>query len=304
MLFDLFSKRRKKERGDYPDVYQYEEIPNSFRIQVVHMLQEAFAREGKEFTYEATETIKEINKALCREYGVFKLAGKYDEGFQELANFLLQTEDYEQVLDVIELTFRFIDRSIRQNPYRYNQQIDVDSLIEELNQRFREAGVGYQYESGELMRVDSQFLRAEAVKPALSLLKAKIYHSVNEEFLQAHEHYRHARYEESTTECLKALESLLKTICAKRGWTYDKSDTAKKLISIVLNNGLIPPFMQNQLNVMQTLLESGVPTVRNKLAGHGQGPAIRAMPNYIASYVLHLTATTILLLANADVDLP
>lgn len=304
MLFDLFSKRRKKERGDYPDVYQYEDIPNPFRVQVVHMLKEAFAYEGKEFTYEATETIKAINNALCREYGVFKLAGKYDEGFQELANFLLQTDDYEQVLDVIELTFRFIDRSIRQNSYRYNQRIDVDSLIEELNQRFKESGIGYQYESGELMRVDSQFLHSEAVIPTLSLLKAKKYHSVNEEFLQAHEHYRHARYEESTTECLKALESLLKTICSNRGWAYDKSDTAKKLISIVLNNGLVPPFMQNQLNVMQTLLESGVPTVRNKLAGHGQGPTVRAMPDYIASYVLHLTATTILLLANADANSP
>jgi len=300
VLFDLFSKRRKKERGDYPDVYQYEKIPNSFRVQVVHMLQEAFAYKGKEFAYEAIETIKEINKALCREYGVFKLAGKYDEGFEELANFLLQTEDYEQALDVIELTFRFIDRSIRQNSYRYNQQIDVDSLIEELNQRFRESGVGYQYESGELIRVDSQFLHAEAVKPALSLLKAKKFHSVNEEFLQAYEHYRHARYEESTTGCLKALESLLKTICTNRGWSYAQKDTAKKLISIVLNNGLVPSFMQNQLNVMQTLLESGVPTVRNKLSGHGQGPATRAMPDYIASYVLHLTATTILLLANAD----
>lgn len=303
MLFNLFSKRRKNERGDYPDVYQYEEIPNSFRVQVVHMLQEAFAHEGNDFTYEATETIKEINKALSREYGIFKLAGKYDEGFQELANFLLQTEDYEQALDVIELTFRFIDRSIRKNPYHHNQNIDVDSLIEELNQRFRESGVGYQYESGELMRVDSQFIHSEAVKPTLSLLKAKKYHSVNEEFLQAHEHYRHARYEESTTECLKSLESLLKTICSKRGWAYDTNDTAKKLISIVLNNDLIPSFMQNQLNVMQTLLESGVPTVRNKLAGHGQGPTVRAMPDYIASYVLHLTATTILLLANADANL-
>ena len=127
---------------------------------------------------------------------------------------------------------------------------------------------------------------------------------MNQEFLQAHEHYRHGRYEESTTECLKALESLLKTICSGRNWAYDQKDTAKKLIAIVLNNGLLPSFMQNQLNVMQNLLESGVPTVRNKLAGHGQGPMPRQMPDYIASYVLHLTATTILLLAQADAAHP
>ncbi len=171
MLFDLFSKRRKKERGDFSDVYQYEDIPNSLRVQVIHMLQEAFAREGKHFTGDAIEVIKEINSALCREYGVFKLAGKYDEGFEELANFVLQEQDYEKVLDVIELTFRFIDQSIRDNSHYYNQRIDVDALIDELNQRFKEAGVGYQYESAELIRVDSQFLHSEAVKPVLGLLK-------------------------------------------------------------------------------------------------------------------------------------
>jgi hypothetical protein len=137
------------------------------------MLQEAFASDGKYFTGDAIEIIKEINSSLCREYGVFQLAGKYDKGFEELANFVLQEQDYEKVLDVIELTFRFVNQSIRDNPYHYNQRIDVDSLIDELNQRFEEAGVGYQYESAELIRVDSQFLHSEAVKPVLSLLKAK-----------------------------------------------------------------------------------------------------------------------------------
>ncbi|CAK8714020.1 Abortive infection C-terminus [Candidatus Electrothrix aarhusensis] len=304
MLLDLYSKKRKRERGEFSDVYQYEDIPSSLRVQVVHMLKEAFATEGGYFSGEAKKNIKQINSLLCREYGVFKLADEYYEGFEELSKFLLQTEDYEQVLDVIELTFRIIDSSIRKHLYHYNKHLNVDELINELNQRFREAGVGYQYESGELIRVDSQFIHSEAVKPVLSLLKAQRYHSVNQEFLQAHEHYRHGRYEESTAECLKALESLLKTICSKRNWLYDQKDTAKRLITIVLKNGLIPSFMQNQLNIMQNLLDSGIPTVRNKLAGHGQGPTQREMPDYIASYALHLTATTILLIAQADAAQP
>jgi hypothetical protein len=299
MLFDLYSKRRKRERGEFPDVYQYEDIPNPLRVQIIHMINEAFAKNG-DISFEANNTIKKINDVLCREYGVFQLAGKYDEGFEELSNFVLQTTEYEKVLDVIELVFRFIDISIRNDSYHYNQYMNVNHLIEELNQRFKEAGIGYQYESGELIRVDSQFIHSEAVKPVLNLLKANKYKSVNQEFLSAHEHYRHGRFEESTTECLKSLESLLKTICTNRSWTYDTKDTAKKLISIVLQNDLVPSFMQNQLNAMQTLLESGVPTVRNKLAGHGQGPTSRSMPDYFASYVLHLTATTILFLANAD----
>ena len=57
--------------------------------------------------------------------------------------------------------------------------------------------------------------------------------------------------------------------------------------------------MDNQLNAMRTLLES-VSTNRNKLAAHGQGTEQRVVPEYIASYTLHLTASTLLLLAKAE----
>ena len=46
----------------------------------------------------------------------------------------------------------------------------VDDAVVELNTRFREHGIGYQFESNKIVRVDSQFLHQEAVKPALQLL--------------------------------------------------------------------------------------------------------------------------------------
>ncbi|MEZ9347262.1 hypothetical protein AB4166_10465 [Vibrio splendidus] len=46
--------------------------------------------------------------------------------------------------------------------------------------------------------------------------------------------------------------------------------TAKKLIRVVgLDNGLIPTYLQEQFNNFSSLLESGIPTIRNKEAGHG-----------------------------------
>jgi hypothetical protein len=298
-ILDLFSKRKKRERGEYSDVYSYDNIPQTFRVQLVHMIKEAFAEDGEYWGVNGKNALGRINKLLCKEYGVFRLAGEYDGEFESIGNFILRTQEHEKVLDVIEITFRFIDKYVRKNTYQFNRHLNVDDFISELNHRFKEASLGYQYESGEIVRVDSQYIHSEAVKPTLSILKNRVYKSVNEEFLSAHEHYRHKRYEESTTECLKALESLLKTICSEKKWAYDQKDTAKKLISICLQNGLVPTFMQNQLNLLQTLLESGVPTVRNKLSGHGQGPTPRQMPEYFASYTLHLTASTILLLANA-----
>jgi hypothetical protein len=110
-----------------------------------------------------------------------------------------------------------------------------------LNQRFLEHGVGYQYESGEIIRVDSKLVHAEVVKPALGVLTNPIYSGANEEYLSAHQHYRDGKYKECLNDCLKSFESTMKAICSKRGWTYDKDkDTAKKLIDICFDNGLVP----------------------------------------------------------------
>lgn len=45
-----------------------------------------------------------------------------------------------------------------------------------------------------------------------------------------------------------------------------------------------------------TLLESGVPTVRNRQSGHGHGVQVSDVSPHLARYALHLTAATILLL--------
>jgi hypothetical protein len=48
------------------------------------------------------------------------------------------------------------------------------------------------------------------------------------------------------------------------------------------------------------MLESSVPTARNKTSGHGQGAAIQIVPDHLAAYVLHMTASTIVFLVKAD----
>ena len=63
---------------------------------------------------------------------------------------------------------------------QYPHGINISDTIEEMNQRFRENGVGYQYENDQIIRVDSEFIHAEAVKPALQLLGRVLNSSCNE----------------------------------------------------------------------------------------------------------------------------
>ena len=84
-----------------------------------------------------------------------------DDSKHAVVNFFLTTEETEKAIDVIELLFQSIDPNV----YGYNVKISPDEAIDELNHRFREHGVGYQYESGQIIRVDSEFIHSEVVKP-------------------------------------------------------------------------------------------------------------------------------------------
>jgi len=215
-------------------------------------------------------------------------------------NFLLQANNTEEVLDVVELTFKYIDRIINENLQRYFYDTEVkikpDDAIADLNERFTESGIGYSFVAGEIIRIDSTYLHAEVTKPTIALLTNKKFLGANEEYLKAHEQYRHGRNKECLTECLKAFESTMKVICKEKGWTYNQTDTAKKLIQVCFQNGLVPTFTQNQFTSLQNLLESGIPTIRNKLGGHGQGHAPQKVDDEMTRYALNLTGTNIIFL--------
>ena len=72
MITDLFSKRQKRRRGEVPDVYQYETIPEELRIQVIHIWLDAF---GEIHASGAASVYESIHKNLCREYGMITLGG-------------------------------------------------------------------------------------------------------------------------------------------------------------------------------------------------------------------------------------
>jgi hypothetical protein len=248
-----------------------------------------------------------LANALRREYGVFRLPGTRDSQdihyFAEAANFILQEKDVEKILDAVELSFRLINVTSREFSYLNrgkNADQIADKAIEELNARFREHGVGYQFVDGQIVRIDPELIHAEAVKPALALLHGKKFSGAQEEFLKAHEHYRHGNGKEALAECLKAFESVMKVICAKRKWAHAPQATSSALIQVCFDNGLIPSFWQSHFSALRSLLEGGVPTARNRLGGHGQGAMVVEVPGYIVSYVLHMTAASIVFLVEAD----
>ena len=305
-IIDLFSKRQRALRKEMPDVYTYDEIPKGLRVQIAHILRDLYGRPTHYDLNGCLQAFGEIEKLLSREYGLFTLSvtpltsgGTPDE---RVIEFLLNEKDPERVLDVVEVSFRLLAYFVKTSgdwQSRVSTETFNDSA-EELNARFREHGIGYQFESGEIIRVDSQLIHAEVVKPALALLSAREYSGANAEFLKAFEHYRKGDTKECLNECLKAFESTMKAICAKRKWTFKQNDTASALIDVCMKKGLIPQLIQSHISGVRAALESGIPTIRNRLSAHGQGSQVVAVPEHYASYMLHLTATTIQFLVASE----
>ncbi len=304
-IFNLYSKRKKATSGEAPDVFKYDVIPHPLRIQIIYLLRDTLGAETLARYHPATvaEAYRQIVKILKNEFGVFDLCGEQRPNeADELFNFILSHRDNDQVLDAIELSFSFIDKFTRNYAYlsRDGANEAADAALSELNYRFKEHGIGYQFVSGEIIRVDSQLIHAEVVKPALSLLNSEMYAGAEEEFLKAFEHYRHGNTKEALVEALKSIESVIKSICKKRGWTVASTAPAKDLIQICFDKGLIPSFWQSHFSGLRSILEAGVPTARNKLGGHGQGDQVTPVPGHLAAYVLHQTASAIVFLVESE----
>ena len=313
-IINTYSKRKKaNELGNQPEVYQYTDLPIQFRRQVIYIWKDAIgvyrpknlfnSIKFQEISVEpiVNKVWQLIYQSLARELGLSESSNP----FEQCQSFLLNPNTHiDELLDVIELTFSSIEYKIPNLLEAYASEgiklaQTATDAINELNYRFREHKIGYQYENSQIIRVDSHFIHAEAVIPALTLIAEEGFIGAEQEFRSAHEHYRNQEYKVAIVEALKAFESTMKTICDKFSWAYDKTATASKLIDVVLREELIPKYLQDHLTGLTNVLKAGVPTVRNKTSGHGQGSQTKEVPEYLAAYVLHLTASNIVLLVEA-----
>lgn len=301
-IFDTFAKRMKRIRdAGKPVIYKYDELPQPLRVQIAHILRDTIGVTPRSVVNDPIRVRwKWIHDTLAKERGEFVLGNKHTHENHEnrCISFLIGESDFTQAMSFVEIAFEFMDLRLMKERGYWNRQ-QIDNAIAELNQRFQEHCVGYQYQAGKIVRVDSQYLYAETVDTAVSLLHDAGFKGPLEEFMEAHKHYREGNSKAAIVSANNAFESTMKAICDKRGWGYDRDRaTAKSLIDTLFGNNLIPSSTQSHFTGMRTTLEGGLPTVRNRMAmaGHGQGADPVDVPRHIVSYALHLAATNIVFL--------
>jgi len=293
--YKLFSKRNKVTEYD---VFQYDLLPDKLRNQIYYIWKDALdievALSLPSSSYPGV-IFEKIHDTLCREHGFDKLVktSSYLSYARMCIHFLRKSDVYsnEILLDLIELSMREID-TLQKN-YR-SAKMSKDEAVKELNLRFRENGIGYEFSNDILIRKDSEILHEEVTKPALYLLQEDSFEGALEEFLKAHDHYRKGDYKDSILNAGKAFESTMKTIISREAWAMTGKEGTAELISLLVSNNVIPKYLTSSLQ--------GLGTVRNKVAGHGQGEEPVAAPEYLVNYALHLCGTNIVMLIEAYKD--
>ena len=211
-----------------------------------------------------------------------------------------ESEEWLDFLELISLAISIMGQSDHQHDRnRWNVKSVGQDAIDEINYRMREAGVGYQLEANRLVRVDSQYLHAEVVKPALALLAGKAFKGPREEFLSAHQHYRAGKYREAVGMAANALESVFKAIFDQKGWSYQKGARISDLVKVARENKLWPDYLDASFDQLLATLQSGLPKIRDNDASHGQGATPKNVPAYVAAYALHLAASKIVFITEA-----
>jgi uncharacterized protein DUF7014 len=190
---------------------------------------------------------------MRREKGVHRLVDEWVNGLNdELFNWLQRELNMDRWLDGVETSLRLVDGYVRDSTNAGSFPFEVtatpDDVIIAFNARLQEAAIGYQYVSGEIVRVDSQLIHSEVVIPALKLLSEKRFSSANNEYRSAHEAYRHGQLEDCLVDCGKALESILKVVGRKRRWKFNDTDPASRLIQAAVDAGFLAAYSQSSLN--------------------------------------------------------
>ena len=152
-IYDIYSRQKRRAEQTEPDVYQYDRIPRTLRVQIEHIWNDSigpYYDPGPDYEMGSTPTHNNaawrfIRHAVCREKGRLSLVNETNSK-TDCIGYLHQEENVDDLFDLVQFSFRYIDRVIgRMEDYKRRElgiKQDPDDAIKELNFRFREAVIG------------------------------------------------------------------------------------------------------------------------------------------------------------------
>jgi hypothetical protein len=168
-VIETYARRRQRETGEgLPEVYDYESIPDGLRVQVCYILDDSIGTFWKPRPVVGGMRPPHNNDAwqwlcgtMCREFGLASL-GKGLTERDQCHDWLINQDSVDSWLSLVELGLGYVDDVMRgiTRLEGFGAQHHADDAISEFNSRCRSAALGYQFDGGKIIRVDSQLLHA------------------------------------------------------------------------------------------------------------------------------------------------
>lgn len=311
-MFELFSKRRARREGKYPPPPRSREFSPRLRHALFYALRDTFGEYDQSFSYisapfEGNAIWESFHSTLFTssdEYHAFPRRASWNS-IENVFQFFSAASD-AGIVDALDYGVFLVVHAAPRLHRSYTaydlRQCGVSSApsqtLAQLDHMLRSEGTIYRIADNELIISADDYTHNEAIVPALQALAEPGFDNALQEFHTALKDLRQGDYADALTKANHAFESTMKVIATKMGWPFNETDTSSKLIGVMVQRGLFPPMRESALSGLRVLLESDVPTLRNRTpsAGHGAGTNSTVTPEPIASYAVVAAAANIKLL--------
>ncbi len=221
-----------------------------------------------------TSPLMETEKALLRAYGLDALelvvspSPRQVRRAKDLEQFFLETYPSE-VLDTVEAFFPLLDGAAQ------------ETFAKAVNDIFREEECPWRFSDGTFFKVDSEFMAA-LLATTSDQLRAGSFQGAHDELREARQDLQAGDHKDAILKAGKSMESALKTVLGR------SDGNASDLLAAFQASGYLDDLPEELRGMMTKAVLMALPTLRNKLGGHGQGAVVVAVSRPYAELAVHL----------------
>ena len=254
------------------------EIPDESRSKIIKCLEKNNHSSGINYDPNnqwISTIIEETILEWLNEYGVDEISesneiskGNYHSEFQ----FLITNYGAASIFDFIEIAMKHMERDNRENcRIKINQIFDIHECP-------------WRISDGEFFKLDANFMGERLSANAHDALAANTFTGAAQEFAKARQLLGANEVKDSILYAGKSFESVMKVMT---GLNHANAD---KLIQAMLTQGYFDDLPDGFKSGFGEQVLKTLPTMRNKLSGHGQGSDIIEIPAAYGELSIQLAA--------------
>lgn len=185
---------------------------------------------------------------------------------------IVETGDGKYVLDIVELACQEMNGD------------ECEALRQKTNQIFDMHECPWRIVNGEFFKLDADFMGARLAGTAHDALAANGFTGAADEYAKARQYLATDAIKEAIINANNSFESVMKVL------TGQSHLNADKLIKALQNQGYLDDLPDSVRSSFGEQVLKALPSLRNRLGGHGQGAEVISVPKIYGELAVQLAA--------------